>query len=311
VRARGGRQAAEEALPEILQLLDGANMVFVTAGMGAAPARVRRRSSPRRRVSRASSPSASSPSPSTSRAAARMQSAEQGILVIGEVGRYADRHSHQNLFKIATRRRPSPTPSRWPTTCWHMGVAGVTDLMVMPGLITSTSPTFARDGRDGQGDDGTAGEGPGSQPRRARERDPNPLLEDHSMKGAKKGVLININRRPRHDPARGRRGGQPHPRGSRRRRQLIFGPTFDATMQGRMRVSWSPRHRAMAAQQPAPNYLSLDMKPADADPASRRSGVPRHRRSAGPPCRPLHGAAARANGRRARRSSCYPVRSPP
>ena len=33
-RPEVGRQAAEEALPEILQLLDGANMVFVTAGMG-------------------------------------------------------------------------------------------------------------------------------------------------------------------------------------------------------------------------------------------------------------------------------------
>src|SRR5689334_9362823 len=41
---------------------------------------------------------------------------------------------------------------------------------------------------------------------------------------------------------------------------IIFGSTFDATMQGRMRVSVvATGIAAMAAQQPAPNYLSLDM----------------------------------------------------
>jgi cell division protein FtsZ len=41
---------------------------------------------------------------------------------------------------------------------------------------------------------------------------------------------------------------------------IIFGSTFDATMQGRMRVSVvATGIAAIAAQQPAPNYLSLDM----------------------------------------------------
>ncbi len=41
---------------------------------------------------------------------------------------------------------------------------------------------------------------------------------------------------------------------------IIFGSTFDATMDGRMRVSVvATGIAAMAAQQPAPNYLSLDM----------------------------------------------------
>ena len=41
---------------------------------------------------------------------------------------------------------------------------------------------------------------------------------------------------------------------------IIFGSTFDATMQGRMRVSVvATGIAAMAAQQPAPNYLDLDM----------------------------------------------------
>ena len=42
-----GRQAAEESKEDLTEALEGADMVFVTAGMGAAPARAGRRSWPR------------------------------------------------------------------------------------------------------------------------------------------------------------------------------------------------------------------------------------------------------------------------
>jgi cell division protein FtsZ len=87
----------------------------------------------------------------------------------------------------------------------------------------------------------------------------NPLLEDHSMKGAR-GVLINIT------------GGldmtlhEVDEAANRIREEvdqdanIIFGSTFDASMQGRMRVSVvSTGISAMAAQAPAPNYLNLDV----------------------------------------------------
>jgi cell division protein FtsZ len=87
----------------------------------------------------------------------------------------------------------------------------------------------------------------------------NPLLEDHSMKGAK-GVLINIT------------GGldmtlhEVDEAANRIREEvdadanIIFGSTFDASMQGRMRVSVVATGIAALAQQaPAPNYLNLDM----------------------------------------------------
>src|SRR5262249_43118468 len=90
----------------------------------------------------------------------------------------------------------------------------------------------------------------------------NPLLEDHSMKGAK-GVLINIT------------GGldmtlhEVDEAANRIREEvdadanIIFGSTFDATMQGRMRVSVvATGIAAMAHQAPAPNYLNLDMNRA-------------------------------------------------
>jgi cell division protein FtsZ len=105
----------------------------------------------------------------------------------------------------------------------------------------------------------------------------NPLLEDHSMKGAK-GVLINIT------------GGldmtlhEVDEAANRIREEvdaeanIIFGSTFDATMQGRMRVSVvATGIAAMAAQQPTPNYLSLDMnRPV-------QTGQPALSRPAAPP----------------------------
>ena len=69
-RPEVGKAAAEEALDEICDHLAGSHMVFLTAGMGGAPAQARPQSSPERLVRWASSLSASSPSRSTLRAAA-------------------------------------------------------------------------------------------------------------------------------------------------------------------------------------------------------------------------------------------------
>jgi cell division protein FtsZ len=59
---------------------------------------------------------------------------------------------------------------------------------------------------------------------------------------------------------------------------IIFGSTFDATMQGRMRVSVvSTGISAMAAQQPQPNYVTLDMN------RPMQTGQPALSRSVAPP----------------------------
>ena len=168
---------------------------------------------------------------------------------------------NQNLFKIANEKTTFADAFKMADDVLHMGVRGVTDLMVMPGLINLD---FA-DIRTVMGEMGKAMMGTGEAEGQDRSRVAaesaisNPLLEDHSMKGAK-GVLINIT------------GGldmtlhEVDEAANRIREEvdadanIIFGSTFDATMQGRMRVSVvATGIAAMAAQQPAPNYLSLDM----------------------------------------------------
>jgi len=260
-RPEVGRQAAEEALPEILQLLDGANMVFVTAGMGggtgtgAAPVIA----AAAREQGILTIGVVTKPFHFEGRR--RMQSAEQGILELEKVVDTLIVIPNQNLFKIANEKTTFADAFKMADDVLHMGVRGVTDLMVMPGLINLD---FA-DIRTVMGEMGKAMMGTGEAEGQDRSRVAaesaisNPLLEDHSMKGAK-GVLINIT------------GGldmtlhEVDEAANRIREEvdadanIIFGSTFDATMQGRMRVSVvSTGISAMAAQQPAPNYLSLDM----------------------------------------------------
>ncbi|HMJ98386.1 MAG TPA: cell division protein FtsZ, partial [Reyranella sp.] len=278
-RPEVGRQAAEEALPEILQLLDGANMVFVTAGMGggtgtgAAPVIA----AAAREQGILTIGVVTKPFHFEGRR--RMQSAEQGILELEKVVDTLIVIPNQNLFKIANEKTTFADAFKMADDVLHMGVRGVTDLMVMPGLINLD---FA-DIRTVMGEMGKAMMGTGEAEGQDRSRVAaesaisKPLLEDHSMKGAK-GVLINIT------------GGldmtlhEVDEAANRIREEvdadanIIFGSTFDATMQGRMRVSVvATGIAAMAAQQPAPNYLSLDMN------RPMQTGQPALSRPAAPP----------------------------
>ncbi|MBV8189973.1 MAG: cell division protein FtsZ, partial [Alphaproteobacteria bacterium] len=168
---------------------------------------------------------------------------------------------NQNLFKIANEKTTFADAFKMADDVLHMGVRGVTDLMVMPGLINLD---FA-DIRTVMGEMGKAMMGTGEAEGQDRARVAaesaisNPLLEEHSMKGAR-GVLINITggldmTLHEVDEAANRIREEVDPDAN-----IIFGSTFDATMQGRMRVSVvATGIAALAAQQPAPNYLSLDM----------------------------------------------------
>ncbi len=278
-RPEVGRQAAEEALPEILQLLEGANMVFVTAGMGggtgtgAAPVIA----AAAREQGILTIGVVTKPFHFEGRR--RMQAAEQGITELEKVVDTLIVIPNQNLFKIANEKTTFADAFKMADDVLHMGVRGVTDLMVMPGLINLD---FA-DIRTVMGEMGKAmmgtgeAEGPDRSRVAAESAISNPLLEDHSMKGAQ-GVLINIT------------GGldmtlhEVDEAANRIREEvdgdanIIFGSTFDATMQGRMRVSVvATGIAASAAQAPAPNYLNLDMsRPA-------QTGQPALSRPAAPP----------------------------
>src|SRR4051812_43039943 len=233
-----GRAAAEESIEEILSILEGSNMVFVTAGMGggtgtgAAPV-----------IAQAAREAGILTigvitKPFHFEGTHRMKLAEAGI---AELQKHVDTLiiiPNQNLFRIANEKTTFSDAFRMADEVLQSGVRGVTDLMVMPGLINLD---FA-DIRAVMAEMGKAmmGTGEAIGDRRAIEAAEaaisNPLLDDISMKGAR-GVLINITGGLdmtlfEVDEAANRIRDEVDPDAN-----IIFGSTFDQDLDGRMRVS--------------------------------------------------------------------------
>ncbi len=168
----------------------------------------------------------------------RMRLAESGIL---ELQKFVDTLiviPNQNLFRVANERTTFADAFKMADDVLASGVRGVTDLMVMPGLINLD---FA-DIRAVMSEMGKAmmGTGEAEGDRRAIDAAEaaisNPLLEDVSMKGAR-GVLINITGGLdmtlfEVDEAANRIREEVDPDAN-----IIFGSTFDEKLDGRMRIS--------------------------------------------------------------------------
>jgi len=188
-----GRAAAEETLDEILASLEGAHMCFIAAGMGggtgtgAAPVIAKAaRDKGILTVGVCTKPFAFE-------GARRARSAEAGL---AELQQHVDTLiviPNQNLFRLANSETTFKQAFEMADEVLQQGVRGITDLMVMPGLINLD---FA-DVRSVMSEMGKAmmGTGEADGDNRAIEAAEkaisNPLLDGVSMKGAK-GVIISI-----------------------------------------------------------------------------------------------------------------------
>jgi cell division protein FtsZ len=188
-----GRAAAEESLEEIIQSLDGAHMCFIAAGMGggtgtgAAP--VIAKAARDRGILTVGVVT----KPFAFEGSRRSRSAEAGI---SELQQHVDTLiviPNQNLFRLANSETTFKQAFEMADEVLQQGVRGITDLMVMPGLINLD---FA-DVRSVMSEMGKAmmGTGEADGDNRAIEAAEkaisNPLLDGVSMKGAK-GVIISI-----------------------------------------------------------------------------------------------------------------------
>jgi cell division protein FtsZ len=272
-----GRAAAEEALDDIIRQLQGSNMVFITAGMGGG----------------------------TGTGAAPVLAAatrEQGILTVGvvtkpfhfeglhrmrvaeaginELQQFVDTLiiiPNQNLFRIANEKTTFADAFNMADQVLDCGVRGVTDLMVKPGLINlDFADIRAVMTEMGKAMMGTGeAEGPNRAIAAAEAAISNPLLDDVSMKGAR-GVLINITGGLdmtlfEVDEAANRIRSEVDPEAN-----IIFGSTFDQSLEGKVRISVvATGIEGIAAQQPRPVSLSLVTsagRPVAAAPAQAERG---------------------------------------
>jgi cell division protein FtsZ len=188
-----GRAAAEETIDDLAKRLEGSHMVFIAAGMGggtgtgAAPVIAKAaRDMGILTVGVVTKPFAFEGN-------RRAKAADQGI---DELQKYVDTLiviPNQNLFLIANANTTFKEAFQMADEVLQQGVRGITDLMVMPGLINLD---FA-DVRSVMQEMGKAmmGTGEASGDNRALEAAQkaiaNPLLDGVSMQGAK-GVIISI-----------------------------------------------------------------------------------------------------------------------
>ena len=282
-----GKAAAEEAADELSRHLDGAHMVFITAGMGggtgtgAAP--VIARMARERNILTVGVVT----KPFGFEGVRRARCADHGI---EELQRHVDTLiviPNQNLFRMANERTTWKEAFKMADQVLYMGVRGVTDLMMAPGLVNldfaDIRTVMAEMGKAMMGT-GEA-EGENRAIRAAEAAISNPLLEDTSMAGAR-GLLINIT------------GGddltlfEVDQAANRIREEvdeeanIIFGSAIDESLSGRIRVSVvatgidSPAHvehdkprlvavggSAMPMPQPIPLPMQAMSLPAGAMPA--------------------------------------------
>ncbi len=188
-----GAEAAEESLEDINACLEDVNMVFIAAGMGGGTGTGAAAVIARAAQDKGILTVAVVTKPFGFEGTRRMVIAEGGL---DTIRRHVDTMivvPNQNLFRIANDRTTFAEAFRMADDVLYSGVRGITDLMVMPGLINLD---FA-DVRAIMAGMGTAmmgmgeAEGEGRALEAARTAIDNPLLDDVTMKGAK-GVLINI-----------------------------------------------------------------------------------------------------------------------
>ncbi|OYW98365.1 MAG: cell division protein FtsZ, partial [Caulobacter vibrioides] len=188
-----GARAAEESLDEIRLHLEGAHMVFIAAGMGggtgtgAAPV-----------IARAAQELgiltiAVVTKPFGFEGSHRMKLAEEGL---ARIRAHVDTMivvPNQNLFRVANDRTTFADAFRMADDVLYNGVRGITDLIVMPGLINldfaDVGAIMTGMGTALMGMGEASGEGRALEA--ARRAIDNPLLDDVTIRGAK-GVLINI-----------------------------------------------------------------------------------------------------------------------
>ena len=184
-----GKAAAEETLADVEKALEGAHMCFIAAGMGTGAAPVIAKAARDKGILTVGVVT----KPFAFEGSRRGKSAEAGI---AELQKHVDTLiviPNQNLFLIANPSTTFKEAFQMADEVLQQGVRGITDLMIMPGLINLD---FA-DVRSVMGEMGKAmmGTGEASGDNRAIEAAEkaiaNPLLDGVSLRGAK-GVIVSI-----------------------------------------------------------------------------------------------------------------------
>ena len=188
-----GQASADESLNEIINFIQGSNMVFITAGMGGGTgtgaSHVIARAAKELNILTVGVVTL----PFLYEGPSRMQRALQGL---EELKKHVDTNiviPNQNLFKVASEKTTFEESFELSNRVLKHGVQSVTDLMVRPGLINldfaDVETIMSGMGKAMMGTGEAEGDKRASEA--ADQALQNPLIDEYSLRGAK-GLLINI-----------------------------------------------------------------------------------------------------------------------
>ena len=188
-----GQASADESLNEIINFIQGSNMVFITAGMGGGTgtgaSHVIARAAKELNILTVGVVTL----PFLYEGPSRMRRAQHGL---EELRKHVDTIiviPNQNLFKIANEQTTFEESFNLSNNVLMHGVQSVTDLMVRPGIINldfaDVETVMASMGKAMMGTGEAEGEGRAMQATEMAIN--NPLIDDYTLKGAR-GLLVNI-----------------------------------------------------------------------------------------------------------------------
>ena len=188
-----GRKAAEESVEDVMEFIDGANMVFVACGMGGGTGTGAAPIIAHHAREKGILTVGVVTKPFEFEGSRRMKQAEAGII---ELQKFVDTLiiiPNQNLFYQTSETTSVADAFKMVDDVLHRGVRGVTDLMIKPGLInldfSDIRTVMSEMGKAMMGTGEASGE---DRALLAAENSiNNKLLEDDNMKGAL-SALINI-----------------------------------------------------------------------------------------------------------------------
>jgi len=233
-----GQAAADESLNEIINYMQGANMVFITSGMGGGTgtgaSHVIAKTARELNILTVGVTTL----PFSYEGPKRMRRANEGL---EEFKKHLDTVivvPNQNLFKIASETTTFEESFNLSNNVLKHGVQSVTDLMVRPGMINldfaDVETVMSSMGKAMMGTGESEGENRAMSATEMALN--NPLIDEYSLQGAK-GLLINITGGKdltlfEVDQAVNKIRAEVDPEA-----ELIFGAIKDENMNGKIRVS--------------------------------------------------------------------------
>ena len=233
-----GQAAADESIGEIVNYIQGSNMVFIAAGMGGGTgtgaSHVIAKAAKELNILTVGVTTL----PFDYEGSKRMRRAQEGLEALKKHLDTTIVVPNQNLFKIASESTTFEESFHLSNNVLRHGVQSVTDLMVRPGMINldfaDVETVMSSMGKAMMGTGEAEGEGRAVKAAEAAIN--NPLIDDYTLKGAK-GLLVNITggkdlKLFEVDEAVNKvRSEVDH------EAELIIGAITDPTLDGKMRVS--------------------------------------------------------------------------